>query len=391
MCREVLHEVGGDSSELLTCEPGADPPNVDICIWDYAAGRQLPVWVQNGNPRQHLFLVGRQDLEDFRAAAQTGTANVLLKPIGRPTLRAFLEQTVTSEKDNAGSLRAVRDDMLQCVIQANLRLQEYNLERTNFLARVVHDFRAPLTSICGYCSLLTDGKIGELSNNQKDAIERMASSARRLTGLAETLLQLSVGRRHENRPKFAEADLPDCVEQVIRELMASMDQKDISVSSDFSPTARPLHFDMSKLQQVLANLLDNSCRFTPPSGFIDVKGRPYFWERRLIPERRVRALERRKTVSQSANCYRVDIHDSGPGIPRRLLGKVFEEYTSYFGGADRSGGGLGLAICRVLVEAHEGRIWAENDGNGTTMAFVLPYAHANGCQCCSPDGKERVH
>jgi signal transduction histidine kinase len=95
-------------------------------------------------------------------------------------------------------------------------------------------------------------------------------------------------------------------------------------------------------------------------------------------------LERRKSTQTPANVYRVGIHDSGPGIPPQYLSKVFEEYTSYFGGSDRSGGGLGLAICRSIIESHDGSIWAENIGGGTTISFVLPYLHERGCEVCSP-------
>ena len=68
----------------------------------------------------------------------------------------------------------------------------------------------------------------------------------------------------------------------------------------------------------------------------------------------------------------MDILDSGPRIPREHLGKIFEEYTSYAGGQDRSGGGLGLAICRMIITAHDGRVWAENTDHGPCFSFVLP-------------------
>jgi two-component system sensor histidine kinase KdpD len=73
------------------------------------------------------------------------------------------------------------------------------------------------------------------------------------------------------------------------------------------------------------------------------------------------------------NCYRIDVSDSGPGIPPECLSSIFEEYTSYSGGKDRSGAGLGLAISKGIVELHKGRIWAEPRSRGATFSFVLPY------------------
>jgi signal transduction histidine kinase len=68
----------------------------------------------------------------------------------------------------------------------------------------------------------------------------------------------------------------------------------------------------------------------------------------------------------------VDIRDSGPGIPSIHVGKIFEEHSSYAGGPDRSGGGLGLAICRMILQQHGGRVWAESHPAGAVFSLVLP-------------------
>jgi len=75
---------------------------------------------------------------------------------------------------------------------------------------------------------------------------------------------------------------------------------------------------------------------------------------------------------EAPNSYRVDIHDSGAGIPPEHLERIFEEYTSYGGGRDRSGGGLGLAITKMIISQHEGRVWAENTESGPRFSWVLP-------------------
>jgi signal transduction histidine kinase len=82
--------------------------------------------------------------------------------------------------------------------------------------------------------------------------------------------------------------------------------------------------------------------------------------------------ERRQEDQDRANSYRVDIRDSGTAIHPDHLAAIFEEYTSYSAGRDRSGGGLGLAICRSIVDQHEGRVWAENTDTGSMISFVLP-------------------
>jgi signal transduction histidine kinase len=70
--------------------------------------------------------------------------------------------------------------------------------------------------------------------------------------------------------------------------------------------------------------------------------------------------------------YKIEVHDNGMGILPEQLDSVFEEYTSYAGARDRSGGGLGLAICKMLIAEHQGAIWAQSDRQGTKMSFILP-------------------
>jgi signal transduction histidine kinase len=103
-----------------------------------------------------------------------------------------------------------------------------------------------------------------------------------------------------------------------------------------------------------------------------VLGYPYFWERRFLRGGSAPA-ERRVGRVASPNSYRIDIKDTGPGIPAELLNHIFEEYTSYSGPQDRTGGGLGLAICRLIMSRHEGHIWADSYEHGAVFSLVLPY------------------
>ena len=112
-------------------------------------------------------------------------------------------------------------------------------------------------------------------------------------------------------------------------------------------------FEPARIEETLINLLDNACKFTPRSGSIEIKGYPFFWDRRITPGAAFGAsLDRRIQQVSAPNSFRIDIHDSGPGIPTAHTDKIFEEYTSYSGGQDRSGAGLGLAICRMILNEH---------------------------------------
>jgi len=148
--------------------------------------------------------------------------------------------------------------------------------------------------------------------------------------------------------------------------------KNISISLDLEPEVIGLLFEPSLIEQVLVNLLDNASKFTPRGGEIAIKGYTCFWDRRISPNLTLQMGERRRHLSRKLNAYRIDIVDSGAPIPAGCLEKIFEEYTSYSGGNDRSGGGLGLAICNMLTTQHEGAVWAENRDDGPAFCLVLP-------------------
>src|SRR5437868_10317967 len=170
---------------------------------------------------RHLFLIQRNDVARLNQNLGGAEANILLKPVTPATLSAFLGLAVSAHRDRistANSLRADRDEILQCLIQTNLKLQEYDQDRTNFLARAVHDFRAPLTAIDGYCGLILGQQLGPITEEQQEVLERMQHSIKRLSRMATAMFQLSVGRQIEKRPNLQRGDIEACIEQAMHEI-----------------------------------------------------------------------------------------------------------------------------------------------------------------------------
>ena len=374
LCRGVLTELAGDDWTLAMVSAEEAEDHADLSLWDYRADVPLPECAFS-NPSKHLFLVDRQDVAKFREQTGTDDGHILLKPVTRATLAAFLALAPPARSGGPSSdqsLRADRDEILQCLIQANLRLQEYDQDRTTFLGRAVHDFRAPLTALSGYCGLLLSEPLGPLTESQREVLQRMQHSAKRLSRMAAAMFQLSVGRHFKRRPDLQRGDIRDCLEQALHEIAPFAEDKSIAITTDVTPPETPLHFEAGQVEQVLINILDNACKFTPKAGAIDLRGYPYFWERRSTRSAIPPAAERRHRVRSGPNAYRIDIRDSGCAIPEQHLEDIFEEYTSYSGGRDRSGGGLGLAITRMIVNQHEGCVWAQNTDQGPMFCVVLP-------------------
>jgi signal transduction histidine kinase len=373
-CQQVLRQ--WDVAVLRS--EGEPDFQADLWIWDCRVKGHAKASA-NRDLKKCIFLVGREDLVNFPEDILLFAAAVALLPIDEARLRIACEQALarqdSAEESVDSSCRPEKDALLQCVLQANLKLQEYDQDRTNFLNRALHDFRAPLTSIAGYAGILASGQIGVLPANQAELVERIHGSAKRLSRLVDGMFQLGVRRFKQTKPELIKGDLPSTLEIALGEVEAFVAQKQLAISVRMDEPDGELFFEPEPIVQVLVNILENACRFSPKRSAIQISGYPYFWDRRSrVVRERMGPSDRRSRVAAGPNSYRIDISDSGPGILPEHLGTIFEEYTSYSGSRDRSGTGLGLAICRGIIDLHEGRIWAESKSAGATFSFLLPYA-----------------
>lgn len=367
--RKTLEDCPGDEWRLAVVEPDSPPPVADAYFWDCEPGERG--WERAcAIEGHHAFLIERADVDELMDRQPNKPLAILLKPVQSVTLRPVLELLVAGD----GSRRRNGNCSLQSLVQTSLRLQEYEQDRTSFLARVVHDFRSPLSNLAGYCDLLLGAQLGGLNAEQTEVLRRMEVVIRRMKRMTSALFQLSIGRWVEAEPDLREADIEACVGQAVQEVAPRAAEKEIGLSVRLDPPHRPLRFDYGQLERVVLNLLDNACKFTPRNGSIEVRGCPTFWDRRnAAVEYAPPTAERRKSVSALFNAYQLDVADTGPGIPAGQLAAIFEEYTSSADTDGRCGGGLGLAICSLVMNAHKGRVFAQSDGKGATFTLLLPY------------------
>lgn len=379
-CGEILLELFGTEWVPVASVSDSVASAQELCVWDFArAETASPQDLEPAKPPKHWFVVQRKDLRALQEVVAPADLRVLLKPVTRGALGAFLgwpSPPQTKPNDDsagpAGALRVQRDDLLQLLVQANLKLQENDQERNNFLARSVHDFRSPLTSITGYCALLLEEELGPLTPEQRRLLERIMHGATRLSRVSNGMFQLSAPRNVDQGLNLEKADIRDCLDRALHEVALVLEDKRISIAAEFDAAPDGLFFERKQIEQTFVNLLDNACKFVPRDGTIEIRGYPFFWERRVGPAESLGpAIERRVNRIRVFNSFRVDIRDSGPGIPLVHVDRIFDEFTSG-GGGDRSGGGLGLAICRMIVQRHQGRIWADSSPSGIAFSFVLP-------------------
>lgn len=352
--------------------PSGEP---DLYIWDLEANIPVPPEIVASNEdHKILFLASQSNLATVDPDLLARTC-VLLKPINAFTLRTFIDLAARTwdlgrKAIRAEQLSSDRESLVEYVLAANLRLQEYDHQRTNFLARALHDFRAPLTALHGYCGLLADGEVGQVSPQQQELLRRMQNSTRRLSRQATGMFELSVLGHVRRKPQLIEGDIEDAVAQAVHEVQPLAQEKGVEITVQVEPPETRFLFEPELIVQVLVNILENSGKYAPVGGVIELRGYPAEGE---FEERSAGNRPGRRYTNQGTKLgYRIDIQDNGPGIQTDLLPTIFEEYTSYSGGRDRSGGGLGLAICKMIVDAHQGSISASNYEQGARFSFVLP-------------------
>jgi signal transduction histidine kinase len=369
VCRSTLRQLSIDGPVMEA--PGSKHGKADLTIWDISPGVAIPERKDDGNVSPDLFVVSKASLGEVQRVVAAGGFGFLLKPVKQPALAAFLSAAVgrwsgASDKGShpGKSIRADRNELLQILLEANLRLQQCDQDRTNFLARALHDFRTPLTALQGYCGMLIRQSAGPLDPGQIELLERMQHSIARLSKMSGAMFELTSRHNTERRLTLVRASIDDCVQHAVDQIGPMAQDKGIGVNVDLDPPDTHLYMDPAAIEQVLVNLLENSCKFTRRNGSIEITGRLASWES-LAPEGSFGSKE-------IFPAYKIEVHDNGMGILPEQLGSVFEEYTSYAGARDRSGGGLGLAICKMLIAEHQGSIWAQSDRQGTKMSFILP-------------------
>jgi two-component system sensor histidine kinase KdpD len=219
--------------------------------------------------------------------------------------------------------------------------------RNTLLSGVSHELRTPLAGITGAASALVDADSRLSTEARTELLQTLIGEAERMERLINNLLDMTrleaggLSLKREWQP----------IQEVIGSALNAVERrlKGRSVNLKFPSNLPLLYLDGAAMQQVVANLLDNVVEYTPPGSVIDISARA------------------------ETNQLTVDIADRGPGLPPGTEQRVFDKFFRAARGPGRRGIGLGLAICRGIVEAHGGRISAANrNGGGAVFTFNLP-------------------
>jgi signal transduction histidine kinase len=249
------------------------------------------------------------------------------------------------------SLRALaRQAMSQLRLRRSLKEQrELETLRDSLTHMIVHDLRTPLTSLLTGLQTLT--RVGELNALQTELLELSARGGQTLLGMINDLLDIDKLEDGSLKLEYATLSVESLVRQAVQQVAPLAAETGIALRSDSE--ADRVSADEEKLVRTLVNLLANAIKFTPAGGTVCLS---------VCPDGTEKAL-------------RFSVTDTGEGIPAEAFERIFEKFgqvESRYAGR-RMSTGLGLTFCKMVVEAHGGRIWVESElGKGSTFTFTIP-------------------
>ena len=260
----------------------------------------------------------------------------------------FLIKSVLKEVEQREKIERLAADLEM----ANIKLKELDELKSQFLSFASHQLRAPLTAIGGYTSMLLEGDFGKITEKVKNSIQTIDGSSRSLTKIVNEFLDVSRIEQGRMKYEFIDFDVRKLTEEVVTELRPNVENKGLSFKfKSESKQNYLINGDSGKIKQVIGNLLDNSIKYTP-SGGIEVN------------------------VERKANKILISIIDTGIGIRREDITKLFSMFTRAKDASKTNvmGTGLGLYVAKQMIEANHGQVWVESVGadKGSTFFIELP-------------------
>lgn len=362
---KALSRLGGYQVELAESGEEAlqklEKERFDLVLTDLKMpkmdGLQLITEIAKSKPETlTMMMTGHGTIDSALEAMKQGASDYLMKPLNLDELLLRIRK-VLEEKQRFVRLK----DFVNQLEKANQELRRIDAMKSEFVSVASHELRTPLAAIKNAVQLILMGKTGEINENQAKFLSMADRNINRLTNILNNLLNLSRIESGKIELKFKNLSLKEVIEWTVSSLRPHAGAKSIQIQVAVPEALPSVYGDQEKIEQILTNLIGNAIKFTPEGGEISVSAKPHVKDK----------------MGNLVEMIAVSVKDTGIGIPSDHLEAIFEKFHQVENSLHRSvsGTGLGLAITKGLVEAHQGKIWAESEiGKGSTFTFTLPVA-----------------
>jgi signal transduction histidine kinase len=342
-----------------------------ICLLDYHLGSEDGLSLLRAIRAKDLsvpviFLTAMGDEEVAVEAMKSGATDYIRKGnLSADLLAASIKYSLEVHENEAfrkqaqEALRKANEELEARVVERTSELQKAYAElqgmdrmKTEMIQNISHEFRTPMGYIVGYIDLLLvpDRSMGPLTEEQQRSLEIVAQQSRKLTRLIDNFV--SIQRLEAVSPTKEPVGVKELLEEAVAGAKLNAAEREIALALALEEGLPSVMIDRYAMSQVLDNLLANALKFTDEGGKVSVRAWP----------------------DRSKDRVNVSVTDTGMGIPDAMLERIFERFFQIDGTATRKFGGvgLGLAVCKQIVEAHGERIWVESKaGEGATFTFTM--------------------
>jgi signal transduction histidine kinase len=342
-----------------------------ICLLDYHLGSEDGLSLLRAIRAKDLsvpviFLTAMGDEEVAVEAMKSGATDYIRKGnLSADLLAASIKYSLEVHENEAfrkqaqEALRKANEELEARVVERTSELQKAYAElqgmdrmKTEMIQNISHEFRTPMGYIVGYIDLLLvpDRSMGPLTEEQQRSLEIVAQQSRKLTRLIDNFV--SIQRLEAVSPTKEPVGVKELLEEAVAGAKLNAAERGIALALALEEGLPSVMIDHYAMSQVLDNLLANALKFTDEGGKVSVRAWP----------------------DRSKDRVNVSVTDTGMGIPDAMLERIFERFFQIDGTATRKYGGvgLGLAVCKQIVEAHGERIWVESKaGEGATFTFTM--------------------
>ncbi len=338
----LLHAYSGTQAiEILKSEPDIALVLLDVVMETDDDGLMVAAYVRLSSTNPHTRIVmrtGQPGVISEQIAAKDFQVNYY-EPKSQLTaerLRAIVHMAIDAYHSSV--------TLAQTVAQLKTTLNDLEL----FSNAVAHDLKTPGRQIALLADLLLEDLPVDTPRETRELAAQIGDAGRRLINMTEELLDLS--RLGKNSLNMSELTAEELIDNVLNDLRFNLRDEEIDIQVEIDPEII-LHVDREKFKHVINNIVENSCKYRSKERILHI----------LI------------SVKRSLDNCTIEISDNGTGINESMLDSIFLPFRRAVDGDEVNGSGIGLAICRRIVDLHDGTIYASStEGDGTTICITLP-------------------
>ena len=307
----------------------------------------LKLWKEEGDRQQFIAaLVKNKFVKDHEYVFKKANGDFFFGLITAQIITINNEQCMIASVNDISSRKEAEEKL----IESQNTLRELNATKDKFFSIIAHDLRSPFNGIIGFTELLKS----EVQENNYDGILQYAeiinSSSHHAMDLLSNLMEWTRSQTGRIAFKPKVVDINETIQNTMVLFQTLIEQKNITISLNLEANASQ-YADQAMIEAILRNLISNAIKFTPNNGKLNIQS------------------------TENDQQFQIAITDSGIGIPKNDLHKLFKIDSSYstLGTNNEGGTGLGLILCKDFIDYHKGHIWAESSiGEGSSFFFAIP-------------------